>query len=307
MSDPDGGVKGDLQFDRADYGGAAPTALTCKQCGTPISTAYFEAGGLILCEACRYTLEDFLKSKAGLGGVLKAVGAGVAAGIVGWVIYYAVLALSGYEFGLIAVVVGFMVGKAVRWGSGNRGGALFQAMAILITYITIVTTYVPLVIKGIREQAAQEAKQAQQIQPGREPGQAATAVPAAQPAEAIAAQTATPPSSTVPSPAAAPASPAAAPVSASAASPAPAATAARATAAKEAPPALTGGQIAAALGMFGLLILALPFLQGFSNIIGIAIVGFALYEAWKINRRVKVEFTGPFTPGQATTPGGQPA
>jgi hypothetical protein len=37
---------------------------------------------------------------------------------------------------------------------------------------------------------------------------------------------------------------------------------------------------------------ALPFQQGFGNIIGIIIIGFALYEAWKINRRLPI--SGPF-------------
>ena len=37
---------------------------------------------------------------------------------------------------------------------------------------------------------------------------------------------------------------------------------------------------------------AMPFLSGASNIIGILIIGIALYEAWKLNKRVPV--TGPF-------------
>jgi hypothetical protein len=40
--------------------------------------------------------------------------------------------------------------------------------------------------------------------------------------------------------------------------------------------------------------LAAPFLEGFSNIIGIVIIGIALWEAWKINRRGNVEVSGPY-------------
>ena len=40
-----------------------------------------------------------------------------------------------------------------------------------------------------------------------------------------------------------------------------------------------------------------PFLGGFENIIGILIIGFALFEAWRINRRVPIE--GPFRTGAA--------
>jgi hypothetical protein len=35
--------------------------------------------------------------------------------------------------------------------------------------------------------------------------------------------------------------------------------------------------------------LALP-----ENLIGLMIIGFALFEAWKMNKRTPVEFSGPF-------------
>jgi len=37
-----------------------------------------------------------------------------------------------------------------------------------------------------------------------------------------------------------------------------------------------------------------PFLGGFENAIGILIIGFALWEAWRINKRPEIEITGPF-------------
>jgi hypothetical protein len=33
--------------------------------------------------------------------------------------------------------------------------------------------------------------------------------------------------------------------------------------------------------------------MGLSNIIGLLIIAFALWEAWKINRKQAVQFTGP--------------
>jgi hypothetical protein len=39
---------------------------------------------------------------------------------------------------------------------------------------------------------------------------------------------------------------------------------------------------------------AAPFLMGFQNIMGIIIIGIGLYEAWKMNRKVPLVFTGPF-------------
>ena len=44
---------------------------------------------------------------------------------------------------------------------------------------------------------------------------------------------------------------------------------------------------------------ALPVLVGFQQPIGLFIIGFALWEAWKINRRVRLEIQGPYTLGPA--------
>jgi hypothetical protein len=38
----------------------------------------------------------------------------------------------------------------------------------------------------------------------------------------------------------------------------------------------------------------MPFLMGFQNAIGILIIGFALWEAWKLNKRIHFELAGPF-------------
>lgn len=46
---------------------------------------------------------------------------------------------------------------------------------------------------------------------------------------------------------------------------------------------------------------AAPFLAGIDNIIGIAIIAFGLYEAWKINKRVPLTFTGPFSVAPAAS------
>ena len=40
--------------------------------------------------------------------------------------------------------------------------------------------------------------------------------------------------------------------------------------------------------------LAAPFLAGAHNLIGLLIIGFALWEAWKFNRRRALPITGPY-------------
>jgi hypothetical protein len=53
--------------------------------------------------------------------------------------------------------VGFAVGSAVRWGSNGRGGWAYQALAILLTYLAIVSTYIPPIVTAIRAEEATAA------------------------------------------------------------------------------------------------------------------------------------------------------
>ncbi len=61
-----------------------------------------------------------------------------------------------------------------------------------------------------------------------------------------------------------------------------------------------GGADAAAVAAWAVAIpvaFAVPFLAGFENIIGILIIGFALWQAWKMNARRKLDLKGPFRLG----------
>ena len=225
-----------LQFDRAEFETTAP-APACRQCARTISGSYYEINGQPFCPECRGQIEESVHVDMGVWGVVRAVGAGVGAGIVGALLYYGLLALSGYEFALIAIVVGYLVGRAVRWGSGNRGGRGYQVLAVAITYVAIVSTYVPFIVEGFK---APQEKEAAAVS-----GSAATTV----------------------------------------------ADSSRATDADKPAPAM----IALGLAVFIVLVLASPLLAGFQNILGWLIIGFALFEAWKINRRVHLDISGPFT------------
>ena len=259
----------DLQLERAQFDGAAPQP-ECHMCKTPLQRSYFEANGETVCERCCYTLREAGPSGSRAGRGLRALGAGIGAALGGAILYWAILAATGYEFGLIAIVVGFAVGKAVNWGSRGRGGWAYQALAIGLTYTSIVSAYVPIIFSA--------------------PTVAAEAL-AAPPDDADAADAAD-----------ATASDATAADSTAPDATAPVATApdATATSAPSTPATTTEAAPAEArrLGLvellFGIgLVLAIPFLLGFQNIIGLIIIGIGMFEAWKLNRRVELVITGP--------------
>jgi hypothetical protein len=202
-----------LQFDKAEFASNEAAAAVCAGCQTPIAGDYYDVNGRTLCPACKAQVEQVLGGRPGAAGFLKALGGGVLGGLTGALIYYAVRAVSGYEIGIIAIAVGWLAGKGVNWGSGWRGGALYQTLAMVLTYVAIVSTYVPAVLEGLRQSA-------------------------------------------------------------------------------DAPNPLDHGIIG--LIFFALFMLALPFLAGLENVIGIIIIAIGLYEAWRINKRVAVAITGPF-------------
>lgn len=157
-----------LQFDRAEYEQTAGAA-SCAHCQKQLSESYYQVNGAAVCATCAESLRANWTGGSAAGRFIRAGVAGVAAATLGALLYYAVGALTGYEFGLIAIVVGFAVGAAVRWGSNARGGWLYQSLAIALTYIAIVSTYVPAIVAGLRNSETQQAASSSQTNPGPQP------------------------------------------------------------------------------------------------------------------------------------------
>jgi hypothetical protein len=262
----DPAAAGELQFDRADFGEAAPAGpLQCKVCNQPIAGAYYEINGEVVCAACQAKAVALRTGGSAVGRVLRATAFGVLAGAVGAGIYYAILALTGYQIGLISILVGFMVGFAVSFGSHQRGGWFYQLLAVGLTYASIVSTYVPMIVGELRQMPMDEELAAvsepaqlegEQAEPIGEPLFAEEPDPQ-QPAEAV-------PAGAQPEPAP------------------------EGEAEVAEVPDVVLWIIAVPLAF------AAPFLAGFENILGILIIGFGLWQAWQLNRKRPFEVSGPF-------------
>jgi len=137
-----------LQFDRAEFTDSGSPVHSCSSCDQAIGGTYFEANGSVVCDTCRSALAAAMTGGSRFVRLVRAVFLGTLAGVLGAGIYFAILKITGWEIGLIAIVVGLLVGGAVHRGSGGRGGWLYQLMAMFITYCAIVATYVPLVWDG---------------------------------------------------------------------------------------------------------------------------------------------------------------
>jgi hypothetical protein len=206
----------ELQFATAEPAAGGPAAMSagqaCLGCGRPIVGEYFALGDRLLCPSCCAQVQAPPVGSP-FGRFVSAALMGLGAGLLGALVWFAVRRFAHLQIGLIAVLVGYMVGKAVRKGSGGRGGPGYQVLAVALTYACIAANYMPDIYQAIMENADK------------------------------------------------PNSPIVVAVSAFAFS------------------------------------LALPFLAGAKNIIGLLIIGFALWEAWKFTRRRVLPITGPYRIG----------
>lgn len=259
-----GSEEQERSFERLEGARDGEPATTCKACGTPIRHVYFKLNDEVVCAPCKSRAVEAFSGGSPLGRFARAAGFGALAAAGGALLWYAIGQWTGREFGLIAVVVGLMVGGAVRWGCRRRGGWAYQALAMFLTYASIVSTYIPQIVEAVMERDAEAVASA-----GEGPG-----------AEAEAAERTALAAETQEEDAAADKAVLASEDNGGASRP------------TEEDVGLKG----VVLGAGALLALAFiaPFLGGFENFLGWVILAIALYEAWKLNRRGALAVEGPF-------------
>jgi len=145
-----------------------PAGLTCAACNQPILNTYFALGNQVLCDPCK-TVATAPPEGSGFARFVKAVLFGTIAGLLGAAIWYAIRIVTNLEIGLIAILVGFLVGKAVHTASGRKGGIGYQILAVLITYCCIAANYLPDVYQAFAsnptEQESSENAERNALQP----------------------------------------------------------------------------------------------------------------------------------------------
>ena len=160
----------ELQFDHAEYAEAGTPVTICASCRQPIPDAYYEVGSHILCPPCRVRIEASLTGGSGAARFLRATVFGAAGAAAGAALFFGVFQLTGRPFFIVALVIGFLVGTAVRNGARGRGGWVYQLLAIFLTYSAIaVSCYVALASLAARERPAAVNAAAAPGQPGNLP------------------------------------------------------------------------------------------------------------------------------------------
>jgi hypothetical protein len=117
----------------------------CVACAAPIASTYYHAQGQVVCPTCAQRIHVGQQAPPAIS-LAKAALYGAAAALLGCILYAAVAIILNLEIGIIAIVVGIMVGRAVRKGSNGLGGRPQQILAVVLTYFAITTSYIPVYI-----------------------------------------------------------------------------------------------------------------------------------------------------------------
>jgi len=141
------------QFATAEYASGAAT-VKCAGCQNAISGQYFSVNGATACAQCTQKIQAQMP-KDSHGAFVRAVVFGVAGAVVGLAAYVAFALATGIVIGWASLAVGFLVGKAMSLGSGGVGGRRYQVVAVLLTYLAVSLSAVPIALYEMRQHPSQ--------------------------------------------------------------------------------------------------------------------------------------------------------
>jgi hypothetical protein len=132
------------QFATAEYATNSPK-LQCAGCRQPISSSYFRIKSSPVCAGCTEKVRAKMP-KDSHGAFVRAVAFGIAGALIGLALYVAFALATGLIIGWVSLAVGWIVGKAMRMGSGGVGGRRYQVVAVLLTYFAVSMSAVPIAL-----------------------------------------------------------------------------------------------------------------------------------------------------------------
>jgi hypothetical protein len=153
----------ELQFDHAETEGH-PGSPSCALCRATLAEQYHQLNGSPICATCRAREEERFRADTRSSRFLVAAGYGFGAALLGSVLYWGFSKITGIEFALMAVAVGWLVGKSVMKGSNYRGGRKYQILAVLLTYFSITFSYTPFLFEAAAKQRTANTKTGKSVE-----------------------------------------------------------------------------------------------------------------------------------------------
>jgi DNA-directed RNA polymerase subunit RPC12/RpoP len=137
----------------------------CSLCAKEVNGIYYHINDEVACPRCRERIAARMTKGSPALRIFGALALGLVAAAVVGSLYPLGTVASGYRsgldnftFGFIGLAVGFAVGHAVKLGSRNRGGWVYQGLAMVLTYCATVAAFIPDIHRTMTESEASNAR-----------------------------------------------------------------------------------------------------------------------------------------------------
>ena len=152
------------QFGTAEYKSSSGPDR-CKSCDTTLTSRYYRINGAPTCENCAERLKQQVP-KDSHQAFVRGIVFGLGGAFLGLILYAAFGILTELVIGYVSLAVGYIVGKAIKMGSGGMGGRRYQIAAALLTYSAVSMAAIPIFISQIvKDKKAEKHAQAQHALP----------------------------------------------------------------------------------------------------------------------------------------------
>ena len=132
------------QFATAEYVNPAGAA-TCKACGRTLGASHYRVNGLATCPQCAERIRDKLP-KDTHAAFVRGITYGSGGAVLGLILYVTFALTTGLVIGVVSLAVGYLVGKAIVLGSKGQGGRRYQIAAVMLTYVAVSLSAVPIAL-----------------------------------------------------------------------------------------------------------------------------------------------------------------
>ena len=122
-------------------GGRADEIVKCADCGKEITVEERhsfdgeDGKDIYFCDECMAKINQMLEEETKNPNMLGATALGVIAGVLGGIIWFIITSATKTSFGILAIALGWLIGKAVSLGAGNKKGIKLQILAATIMII----------------------------------------------------------------------------------------------------------------------------------------------------------------------------
>ena len=141
------------QFSTAEY--PVNSGNECSVCKRKIAGRYFRVAGEATCATCTQ-LQRGLSPQDSHSAYTKGLVFGIVGAIAGCILYATVTIVTGLMIGYVSLAVGFLVGAAMKKGSGGIVGRRYQITAVLLTYAAVSLAAIPIAISQFSKDKQQK-------------------------------------------------------------------------------------------------------------------------------------------------------